>query len=135
MATNDKQHWIADYEGNLEPASIEDLEREFTGEFAIKDLELLVSEHPEMVACPTKAGTAVFRAPKPAEYERFLGSLLGDNKDAKVKAGKVLAISTCVFPDRETFQSYVSKYPGIPSACTKPLNKIMGGELVARGKE
>ncbi len=128
-----KKHWIADAEGNLDPASADDVAAEFPD---LKDtIAKLEEEHGELVALSTKAGSCVFRVPKGAEYDRFLGGLLGDNKEGKVKASKILATTCVVYPDRETFGSYTSRYPGIPSACTKPINKLMGGELVARGKD
>jgi hypothetical protein len=125
--------YLAETDGSIEPIAAEALLEEMP-ELAPK-LDEIASAHEELVACRTKGGAALFRLPKPAEYERFLGGLLSDRKEEKVKAGKILAGGTCVFPDRVTWERMVSKYPGIPGACVKPLNKLMGGELVERGKE
>lgn len=126
-------HYIADVDGNLDAATADEIKEAFP-ELAA-GFDALETAHGEIVVCNTKAGVAAFRVPKGPEYERFLGGLLGDQKDAKVKAGKILAVACCVFPERPVFQSWVERYPGIPSACTKPLNKLMGGELAARGKD
>ncbi len=126
------QHWIADTEGNLDPASEEQIAAEYP---ELSTFATLAEAKGELVICNTKAGVAVFRVPVGSEYDRFLGALLGDQKDAKVKASKILAQTCVVSPDRDTFTAWCAKYPGIPSACTKPLNKIMGGELAARGKD
>lgn len=130
MAT---EHYIADTDGSLDAASVDDIKASFP-ELEAK-IDELATAHGELVVCPTRGGVCVFRVPKPAEYERFLGGLLDDRKEQKVKAGKILAMATCVYPDRATFEAAIARYPGIPGACTKPLNKLMGGELVARGKE
>jgi hypothetical protein len=126
-------HWIADVDGSLDAADLDAIKEAFP-ELA-EAIDELASKHGELIVCPTKACTCVFRVPKGAEYERFLGGLLDERKEQKVKAGKILAVATCVFPDRPTFEAAIAKYPGIPSACMKPLNKLMGGELVNRGKE
>jgi hypothetical protein len=110
--------YLAETDGSIEPIAA----------------EALLEEMPEL-APKLDEIASLFRLPKPAEYERFLGGLLSDRKEEKVKAGKILAGGTCVFPDRVTWERMVSKYPGIPGACVKPLNKLMGGELVERGKE
>lgn len=126
--------YIADTDGSLDEATAEIITENFPELDAAKLAELEAA-HGELVVCPTKACVCVFRLPKGAEYERFLGGLLDERKEQKVKAGKILAIATAVHPDRATFQAAIDRYPGIPSACMKPINKLMGGELVNRGKE
>ncbi len=129
-----KTHFIADGEGNMDPADLADLLEEFKGEIPEEKITEAAGAG-ELVALRTKAGPCMFRVPTGAEYDRFLGGLLGDNKEGKVKASKILATTCVVFPSREEFQAGIARYPGIPSACTRPLNKLMGGELVARGKD
>ncbi len=134
MGTNDKKGtgiWVADSDGTLEEVEFVEAAELFPS----IDLAGLSSHHGELVVCRTKAGVAVFRCPKGSEYDRFLGGLLDDRKEQKVKAGNILARTCVVEPDKETFGAWLAQYPGIPSACTKPLNKLMGGELQARGKE
>ncbi len=133
MSKEKPEHWIADTDGSLEPATPDEIKRCFP-DLADK-FDELASAHGELVVAPTKAGTFVLRVPKAIEYERFLGAILGENKEAKVKAARTLIGAACVFPDRDSFVAGVSRYPGIPTACTKPINKLMGGELVERGKD
>ena len=124
--------WISEEDGEL--TNVDAFEaKELYSELAT--LDELVGAHGEIVICNTKAGAAVFRVPKGAEYDRFLGGILDDRKEQKVKASSILARTCVVFPDKTIFAQWVDRYPGIPSACTKPLNKLMGGTLVARGKE
>lgn len=133
MANTKPEHWIADTDGYLEPSTAEEIKRSFPA--LAEAFDALASEFGELVVAPTKAGPFALRVPKAIEYERFLGAILGENKEAKVKAARTLIGAACVFPDRDSFVAAVTKYPGIPTACTKPINKLMGGELVERGKD
>lgn len=126
-------YYLAEHDGELIPATAEEVTEAYPSlSSAFGDL---ADKHRELVVCNTKGGVAVFRIPTGAEYDQFLGGLLDDRKAQKVKAGNILARSCVVFPEKATFASWLTEYPGIPGACVKPLNKLMGGELQERGKE
>ena len=112
-----------------------------------KKIEELVAAYPEAEAqikeqaekhgaigvVDTIGGLAIFRRPKPAEYERHL-ALLFDEK-SRPKAAGFLARACVVYPAREAFDAWCTEYPGIPIACADVLSDLAGASKRERGKE
>lgn len=79
--------------------------------------------------------TAIFRAPEPAQYQRFTAAIIGDKGDAKARAAEVMARNCVVYPDRNTFGKWCDQYPAIGTGVLKSLTRLAGGEAVERGKD
>lgn len=82
-----------------------------------------------------KGQTAIFRAPRSSEYQRFTTSILGDKADHKARAAEILARNCVVYPAKEVFAEWIERYAGIGAAVIKPLTRLAGAEASERGKE
>jgi hypothetical protein len=100
---------------------------------AKEQIAAMAGEHGEIAVVDTKSGIAIFRKPKPAEYERHL-SLLFEEK-TRPKAASYLARACVVYPSKEVFDGWLAEYPGIPLACTGSLTELAGAAKRERGKE
>lgn len=82
-----------------------------------------------------KGEVVIFRTPKPADYQRFMSNIIGDNPVNKARAAEILARACVVHPRKDVFNGWLEKYPAIPTAVIKAITKLAGNELADRGKE
>jgi len=97
------------------------------------EITKLKATHAEFTVVKTAMGPAAFRAPTRAEYGRF-NQLLFDEK-TRSKATEALVATCVVLPDRKTFESWLDKYPGIPTTCADAVSKLAGVETDAQTKK
>lgn len=93
----------------------------------------LQDKYGEIAVVKTVLGPVAFRSCKRAEYERY-NSLLFDDKK-RPKAFESLVKTCVVYPDANTFESYLDKKPGIVSTCLNAVLELSGVETEAETKK
>jgi hypothetical protein len=87
-------------------------------------LQELKTKYGDVVVVDTKCGDCAFRCPDGTEYERYQSLLY--KQETRAKAGLALVLQTLIYPDREKFNGYLKKFPGITTTCTSPVLELAG---------
>lgn len=93
----------------------------------------LSKKHGEFAAVKTKAGVAVFRGATRAEYAKY-NTALFDEK-SRSHAFEVLVTLCVIKPDRQTFQTWLDRYPGITQTCLNAVLEATGVDAEAQTKK
>ncbi len=98
-----------------------------------KEREELESKYGELTAVKTKAGVAVFRCFKRAEYARY-NKLLFEDK-TRPQAFEALVCACVIKPSAEIFQGWLDKYPAITETCLNHVLELGGADKDAAAKK
>lgn len=100
-----------------------------TKEVSEAELEgLRVKYDGEIAVVNTVKGTAVFRCPTEAEFDRyttFIGKAKGGDGNV-MRPIRDLCSACVVYPEKEEFVTWCKAKPGIPGLCLGFINELTG---------
>jgi hypothetical protein len=92
-----------------------------------KIAELKAAHGDRLIAVESEAGPLVFRAPNRAEYGRFVDSVNGDVKNAKLSGYTREFVMACsVHPDKPATSAAFDRQPGLVMKVSEKLNELAG---------
>jgi len=91
------------------------------------------ADHGRVAVVKTALGVAVFRKPKPGEWDRFQDMALNDDK--RKHAGKQLVLSCLLAPSVDEWRVWTTDYVALSSECFTSVKKLATGEVLELGKE
>lgn len=96
-------------------------------------IDRLEAEHGRIAVLKTPRGPAVFRKPKPGEWDRFQDMAVDDAK--RKHAGKQLVLSCLLLPTVDEWREWTTDYVALSSEAFPAVKKLASGEVEELGKE
>lgn len=124
MADKSVQELIAEIAG-VESESVQLLSEEVKAE--------LEAKYSEFVAVQTTCGVSCHRTLTEQEYDRYQAMVFDDAN--RSKASKVAALLTLIYPDQKTYQTWLSRKPGIAGTCSMKVLELSGYQENAVSKK